>query len=270
MPNTVTLAGAVPAGTTIPQYPWSSGDELYASALNAAIGANMGAAGAVGPAGPAGPPGVQQWQAGTVTTLSPRVSLAGGMLDVTQQWVAGNVTSLGANLTLTSGVLSAGVTGGTGGGIADAPADSTYYTRQNSSWQHLPFSGLTGVATYAQLPAEVASVPISFPFVGKPTASMVVNVPMAMALTIPSGLAGTVVYDVTQATASATFTVNRISGGTTTALGTIVITTASHTSCTLSGAGGSLAVGDVLQIAAPGTQDATLSDLGITLLASRV
>jgi hypothetical protein len=180
---------------------------------------------------------------------------------------AGSYTN--ASITVdAAGRLTAAVTG-TSSGITDAPNDGTLYARQSAGWVHVPFSALTGVATYSQLPTEVQQLPVSFPFSGKPTTGAVVNVPMAFAITVPASLAGTVVYDTTKTTGSAAFTVNRISGGTTTALGTVTITSTSNTSCTLGGPGGSLAIGDVLQIVAP-TQDATLSDLGITILTARV
>lgn len=114
------------------------------------------------------------------------------------------------------------------------------------------------------------ALPIAFTIPGKPAASAVFNFVAAVAFTLPANIAGTVVFDSTLATASAAFTVNKISGGATTAIATITLTSTNHTSCTLSTqAAVSFAIGDVLQIKAPALQDATLADIGITFLAQK-
>lgn len=116
----------------------------------------------------------------------------------------------------------------------------------------------------------VEKIPIAFPVTGKPVAATSVFVPVTIAMTIPAALAGTKAFANVASTGAPVFTLNKLAaGGTSTALGTITATAGSKTNFVLAGAGGSLAVGDVLQLTSPSPQDTTLADVGITLTALR-
>jgi hypothetical protein len=139
-----------------------------------------------------------------------------------------------------------------------------YDDGDSQQWIMINYPGSQG------LPADVHKVPLSFPMMNKPNTNGVINIPVAMRMVIPAGLAGTNVWQGILTTANATFTLNKISPtGTITQLGTIVMNPASKTACTLSGTGGSLEVGETLQLAMPTVTDTTLGDLGITVLATR-
>ena len=88
---------------------------------------------------------------------------------------------------------------------------------------------------------------------------------MAMAISVPANLIGTVTYSGVIPTGSANFILNKISGSGNVQLGGITLTTASHYSNSMAGVGGLLNAGDVLQVLAPTGVDATLSDVCITI-----
>jgi hypothetical protein len=143
--------------------------------------------------------------------------------------------------------------------IAPAPA---VVVVEVGAWGSVPVG-------YPQLPVELQQLPVTFPFGGKPIAGTVVNVPLGFSLIVPPGLVGTVSYAAVAPTADAVFMLNRLdASGALTNLGSIVLTASGDD--ILVGNGGTLAVGEVLQLATPATQDPTLSDVGITVITERV
>jgi hypothetical protein len=125
-----------------------------------------------------------------------------------------------------------------------------------------------GLIPWAVLPPEVQTLPLAFVIPGKPAAGQTYNVVLPIACVIAADLAGTVVYDSTAATANAVFTLYKISADVTTPIGTVTLISGSNTACRLSNQPlTQFLVGDVLRLVAPSTQDGTLADLGITILA---
>ena len=96
----------------------------------------------------------------------------------------------------------------------DAPADGRVWGRQDEQWAILIPTGGSGTTP---------PVPIVFVYPGKPPTGQVINVPITIGIYVPPSLGSALVYDSTQATANAVFTLNQITaGGAVTAIGTII------------------------------------------------
>jgi hypothetical protein len=191
------------------------------------------------------------------------------------------------NTDLTAGKWALLAQGSTGG-ISDAPSDSTTYGRSNTAWVNvLPISGgtMTGAIT---LPANPTSslqaatkqyvdastttsgltVPIAF-VIPSLTAAVTINIQMAIAVTVAASLAGSQAIAQTAPGTAVTFTLNKTTSafGTPTALGTVAFAAGSRVA-TFAGAGGSLVIGDVLQLTTAST-DVNFLNGSVTLLTTR-
>ena len=129
--------------------------------------------------------------------------------------------------------------------------------------------GSDGYIPWSELKPEVQNWPLEYVISGKPNAGAHYNRVIPQASTLAVNLTGSAVYAGTLATANAVFTLNKISGGTTTLLGTVTFTSASHSVATIVTTATSFLAGDVLQLVAPTVADATLADVGITVMAQR-
>jgi hypothetical protein len=101
---------------------------------------------------------------------------------------------------------------------------------------------------------------------GVPVASQkLARIPLARAVVFPSGAAASVAKAGTAATASTTFTLSKNGS----AFATVVFAISGTTGTWTQALDATFAAGDVLEIDAPGSPDATLADIGITLAGTR-
>lgn len=115
-----------------------------------------------------------------------------------------------------------------------------------------------------------AAEPLRFGIQGKLTGGSLAQFAVTIPMTIPANLAGSAGYLAGPTTTKALpLTVSKISGGSTTTLGTVNFAIGAN-NATVSGAGGAVVPGDVLQLVMPGgSVDSGVADVAVTVLAYR-
>lgn len=107
---------------------------------------------------------------------------------------------------------------------------------------------------------------ITISFAGKPDSGREVLIPLPKNRVVPNNFAGTVGYAAIAPTSSAIFIVSYVRAGTDTVIGTITVLAAS-TAITLSiQSSVNLLTGDIFKVTAPAPQDASLANVGITMI----
>lgn len=117
---------------------------------------------------------------------------------------------------------------------------------------------------WAALPINAQNMPIRFFFVGKLTASSTWLTPVSVGTTIINNFTGSQAYTDTPGGAAVTLNINKISGGTSNLIGAITFASGANNGI-FSGAGGSLAPGDVVQVTIP-VNPQNIANVGITIL----
>lgn len=169
----------------------------------------------------------------------------------------GAVTSYTDYRTLAKGATgAAGATGATGAAGQGVPAGGT-------TGQQLKKSSGTDYDT--EWYSEPFDVHAFYP--GEPTdAAIILRVPVARAVAFPANFSGS--YAKASAASTGTVAVDVKKNGS--SIGTITFTTsATGTFASSGGSAQSLAAGDVIELVAPATADATLADIGIVLAGTR-
>jgi hypothetical protein len=123
------------------------------------------------------------------------------------------------------------------------------------------------LTTVGQQPAQLTAS-----FVGTPAnAQVVIFIPITVSTVIASGCTNMLAGAKTAATGTAAFTVKDLSGGPTGSSTTYCTATwsASGNTAAITGAGGTFAAGDYMEIDGPSTADSTLATIGVNVYGVR-
>lgn len=126
----------------------------------------------------------------------------------------------------------------------------------------------TSSIALAQLPAAVIDTSISFSFSGLLGPGQQASIPLLINLALPASLIGSVFYCGVRPAATAVFTLQYVRNAITTTIALISVNTFGVFSVSASGAL-NLNAGDIMLLLAPSTQDATLQNVGLSILSTK-
>lgn len=152
-----------------------------------------------------------------------------------------------------------------------APTCSTFWTAANDgAGSGLDADLLDGLSSVA-FGGGTYDIATFYP--GKPPGSsgLMVRLAVTRATRLPAGLTGTIAFSGANATTSTAIAIQkRTAAGVTTSVGTLTWTSASSAATVSFTSAVDFAAGDFVQLVGPATQDATLADLSVTLVATRL
>ena len=254
---------------------WINLDDFSLYLYNGSPGGSAGGAGGPGSTGPTGaagangPTGAAGANGAAGATGPTGAAGANGAAGAT-----GPTGAAGANGTVgATGPTGAQGTAGSNGATGATGAASTV-TGPSGPTGAQGATGATGVVStplaYNQIPSTAQDLPLVIAIPGAPSAGITLwRIPVVSLFTIPANFTGSLAVAGTAATSSAVFTISYSRSGNTTQIGTVTFASSGNTGTFSSSSLYTAQVGDLIIVTTPSPSDATLANIGISILAKK-
>ena len=135
----------------------------------------------------------------------------------------------------------------------------TCFTKVNSNFTELYESASTA-----------KSFPLTCSIPGSPASNVLLwYIPAVLVFTIPANFTGSLAVAGTSATSTSIFTLQYIRSGISTTLGSVTFSASSNVGVFSSSSSYTSQIGDILTLTSPSSSDATLANIGISILANK-